>query len=202
MGAGANLILGLPVLIDGFVLNSQYVPYQHLATLQDAARTINALRFFNPEGIVFLWGETDLSGTVAYNNRLGQQRSASARSGLCDSEHHNHAPAAFRPHPEPLPECNGHLHGRRDHYRRLARIVSGRVAPDVVSEYGDFGHDVRRLGCARSRFGQSLFAHPAGRQPRSADSAEPDTGHATAPGWSAEHHYLQSASDSFLICAV
>jgi OmpA family len=74
MSEAAKLIFGQPVMIDGFALNSSAVPVQHFALLNEVAQTVNALRFFNDGGIVFLWGETDLSGETGFNNELAARR--------------------------------------------------------------------------------------------------------------------------------
>jgi hypothetical protein len=74
MGEAAKLIFGYPVLIDGFALNSNVVPARHFALLDEVAKTVNALRFFKDGGMVFLWGETDLSGETAFNDALGARR--------------------------------------------------------------------------------------------------------------------------------
>lgn len=74
MGDAAKLIFGLPVMIDGFGLNSSDVPVKHWELLDDVAETVNALRFFDDGGMVFLWGETDLSGETGFNNTLGGRR--------------------------------------------------------------------------------------------------------------------------------
>jgi hypothetical protein len=74
MSEAAKLIFGLPVMVDGFALNSSSVPVQHLALLDDVAETVKALRFFNDGGMVFLWGETDASGEAGSNNTLGGRR--------------------------------------------------------------------------------------------------------------------------------
>lgn len=74
MGEAAKLIFGYPVMIDGFAVNSNDVPARHFALLREVAATVNALRFFNGGGMVFLWGETDLSGETGYNDALGGRR--------------------------------------------------------------------------------------------------------------------------------
>jgi hypothetical protein len=74
MSEAAKLIFGLPVMIDGFALNSSDVPVRHFALLDEVAKTVNALRFFDDGGMVFLWGETDLSGETGFNNTLGGKR--------------------------------------------------------------------------------------------------------------------------------
>ena len=72
MGEAAKLIFGYPVMIDGFALNSNVVPAQHFALLDEVAKTVNALRSFKNGGMVLLWGETDLSGETAFNDTLGR----------------------------------------------------------------------------------------------------------------------------------
>ena len=74
MGEAAKLIFGYPVMIDEFALNSSDVPVRHWGLLDEVADTVNALRFFNDGGMVFLWGETDLSGETGFNNTLGTRR--------------------------------------------------------------------------------------------------------------------------------
>ncbi len=74
MGEAAKLIFGQPVMIDGFALNSGAVPVRHFTLLNEVAQTVNALRFFNDGGMVFLWGETDLSGETGYNDALAARR--------------------------------------------------------------------------------------------------------------------------------
>jgi hypothetical protein len=74
MGEAAKLIFGYPVMIDGFALNSRDVPVRHFALLREVVETVNALRFFKDGGMVFLWGETDLSGETGFNNALGARR--------------------------------------------------------------------------------------------------------------------------------
>jgi len=74
MSEAAKLIFGLPVMIDGFALNSSDVPVRQFALLDEVAETVNALRFFDDGGMVFLWGETDLSGETGFNNTLSGKR--------------------------------------------------------------------------------------------------------------------------------
>jgi len=74
MGDSAKLIFGYPVIVDGFALNSSDVPVRHFALLDEVAETVNALRFFDDGGMVFLWGETDRSGESGFNNTLGAKR--------------------------------------------------------------------------------------------------------------------------------
>ena len=42
MSEAAKLIFGLPVMIDGFALNSNDVPVRHFALLDEVAETVNA----------------------------------------------------------------------------------------------------------------------------------------------------------------
>lgn len=74
MGDAAKLIFGYPVMIDGFALNSSDIPAKYFALLDEVAETVNALYFFDDGGMVFLWGETDLSGETDFNNTLGGKR--------------------------------------------------------------------------------------------------------------------------------
>ena len=82
MGDAAKLIFGLPVIIDGFALNSSDVPVKYWSVLDEVADTVNALSFFNDGGMVFLWGETDLSGEAGFNNTLGGKRADAVASYL------------------------------------------------------------------------------------------------------------------------
>src|SRR5215470_13339753 len=82
MGEAAKLIFGYPVMIDGFALNNSDVPVAHFALLREVAETVNALRFFNDGGMVFLWGETDLSGEAGFNNALGARRAGAVAAYL------------------------------------------------------------------------------------------------------------------------
>jgi hypothetical protein len=82
MSEAAKLIFGVPVIVDGFALNSSDVPARHLALLDDVAETVNALRFFDDGGMVFLWGETDASGEAGFNNTLGARRAEAVAAYL------------------------------------------------------------------------------------------------------------------------
>ena len=82
MGESAKLIFGYPVMIDEFALNSSAVPVKHLALLKEVAETVNALRFFDDGGMVFLWGETDMSGETSFNDTLGEKRAEAVAAYL------------------------------------------------------------------------------------------------------------------------
>ena len=82
MGEAAKLIFGYPVMIDGFAVNSSQVPERHRALLQEVAETVKALRFFKGDGMVFLWGETDLSGETRFNQALGVRRADAVAESL------------------------------------------------------------------------------------------------------------------------
>jgi len=74
MSEAAKLIFGVPVMVDGFATASSDVPARHLPLLDDVAQTLLALQFFNDGGMVFLWGETDASGTEQFNDALSGRR--------------------------------------------------------------------------------------------------------------------------------
>ena len=82
MGEAAKLIFGYPVMIDGFALNSGDLPLPQLGLLDEVAKTVNALRYFNNDGMVFLWGETDLSGPSGANTALGARRAEAVAAYL------------------------------------------------------------------------------------------------------------------------
>ena len=82
MGEAAKLIFGYPVMIDGFALNSGDLPLPQLGLLDEVAKTVNALRYFNNDGMVFLWGETDSSGPSGANTALGARRAEAVAAYL------------------------------------------------------------------------------------------------------------------------
>lgn len=88
MGESAKLIFEYPVMIDGFALNSSSIPAKHFALLDEVAETVNALYFFDDGGMVFLWGETDLSGETDFNNTLGGKRAEAVAAYLRLAECH------------------------------------------------------------------------------------------------------------------
>ena len=82
MGKSAKLIFGYPVMIDGFALNSSALPLPRLGLLDEVAQTVNALRFFNNDGMLFIWGETDSSGLAGGNTALGARRAEAVAAYL------------------------------------------------------------------------------------------------------------------------
>ena len=82
MGEAAKLIFGYPVMIDGFALNSSDLPLPRLGLLEEVAKTVNALRYFNNDGMIFLWGETDSSGPSGANTALGARRAEAVAAYL------------------------------------------------------------------------------------------------------------------------
>jgi hypothetical protein len=82
MSEAAKLIFELPVMIDGFASGSSEIPAKHRALLSDVADTLKALRFFNGDGMVFLCGETDSTGTAQVNDGLRGRRAEAVAAQL------------------------------------------------------------------------------------------------------------------------
>jgi len=74
MGGAARLLFNEPVIIAGFQTGRANIPPQGMLDISDVARIAPAMHFFFPSGILFVYGETDVSGTAARNTLIGQQR--------------------------------------------------------------------------------------------------------------------------------
>lgn len=82
MSEAAKLIFGFPVMIDGFATASSVVPVRQYELLDDCAQTLMALRYFDDDGMVFLWGETDASGEQTFNDTLSGRRAEAVAAYL------------------------------------------------------------------------------------------------------------------------